>query len=101
MTAEEKYIDSLLPVQRVVMAKAALAGVTYETTTSEEPVWAGGRMDFVYRQKVKCFMPDGREIGTFSDRYEAACWAVGTLEMPDEPEGVTLKGLFAVSRPIE
>jgi hypothetical protein len=85
-----KYADNLLECQRMVIAKATLAGCSFVPHTRRE--WsghkAGKNRDVTY---YMASLPDGSCIGVgFRDQYEAACVCVAWLEhtrVPDPTEG--------------
>lgn len=75
-----KYADGLLECQRLVIAKATLAGCRFVPRTVRE--WPGERSR--HRRDVTYYevsLPDGQCVGTdFRDMYEAACCAVAMLD---------------------
>lgn len=78
-----EHVDGMLECQRLVIAKASLAGCRFVPHTQKK--WAGDLMprwrDVTY---YEAFLPEGLCIGTtFRDQYEAACACVDFLDNTD------------------
>lgn len=102
---EEAYLESLLPMQRLIIAKAALAGARFEQTISERQIRTPslthefGRAQWVTHTMIDVYMPDGEYLGRFEDRYEASCFVVGHLEGSYTLPGKDMDKLFKVIEP--
>jgi hypothetical protein len=75
---ETKWAALQFHLSKVTLAKAALAGVTYEPIDD----WVPGRMAAVRRvTKYIAVLPDGRRSHeAFNDELEAAIWALTILD---------------------
>jgi len=79
------HVDSLLDCQRMLIARATLAGCKFEPRTQRE--WIGhksrGKVDVTY---YEAWLPDGTWVGRdFRDLYEAACTCVSVLDAVPSP----------------
>lgn len=78
-------IEAMLPVQREIIAKAALAGVTF----TPHEVWVSFKDGARGKQKTTNYyadLADGTHVGSFNDVYEAACVAMSIIEHEPKPD---------------
>lgn len=107
----EEEIHAMFDVQKVTLARAALAGITYEKVTDEvRHIPTPGRRqrgEWLQITKIRAKWPSGayvsaqsdlsNDIREFDDEYEAALYCLSCLDndgsrpSPPLPAGFTLK----------
>lgn len=84
----EEEIRFMLPSQQLVLARAALAGITYEKVNDEVRSSDYGRTHgWIEVTKIRAKWPDGAYVGAsqialFADELEAAMYCLDWLDNP-------------------
>lgn len=88
----ETEIMLLLPSQQLILARAALAGVTYERVHDQQRIWNGENRDWVDVTRVRAKWPNGAYVAApgratireFDDEIEAALFVMDWLDDPHD-----------------
>lgn len=89
----EDEIKHMLPLQQVTLARAALAGITYERVTDEQRVFVSGkpgeRGQWIMQTRIKARWPEGAYVSDernmireFEDELAAAIYCLDWLDNP-------------------